>query len=232
MEQVCGSASGASFNWRTLVGAWLHILRGVRTGSSWTTDWALCFWKGSYVQVPVMSWFFRFGDVGARLWFQVQLEVKVLFSAYAWAAWPALLVCCLWKVTQHLLKQNRNILRWFCNYTISQRVSGISYYDLILWTTSIPSGISQWCWWSPVFYIVTPDIVCLFLLIYALKCTTNTLSIPLWTLKNITGIDFFKHFLLLCYLWVWIQGVSCLLCKGVFFVTHPKATSQCLCYLT
>lgn len=55
--------------------------KGFTTGSSWAT--ALCFQKGSIVQLPVMSQ--AFGsmerEVGETL---VQLEVKGLSSVQAW----------------------------------------------------------------------------------------------------------------------------------------------------
>lgn len=54
--------------------------KGISTGSS--RQWTVRFWKGSCVQVPVVS--LSFGSlcvcvcVGVRLWFLVQLEVALL----------------------------------------------------------------------------------------------------------------------------------------------------------
>lgn len=83
-----------------------------------------------------------------RLWFQVQLEAKVLSSAHAPGAWLAVLVCYLWKATQYLIKQYWTILSWFClcnsTYSIMNSEISLSPHKLQIQQTRI--FVSTPCW--------------------------------------------------------------------------------------
>ena len=58
---------------------------------------------------------------------------------------------------------------------------------------------------------------------YMLKMCSKYPQHPLWTLKTKTGINLSKYFIV-CFLWVLVQGVYCLLCKGIFLFSCLKAT--------
>lgn len=95
MEQVCRSLGRASFNWKTLELGHLWLWASVPGLSGEKT---LIFWKGSSSGYVPILWFHVCGGGRARLWFQVQLEVKVpssVYTLYTLAARLAVLVCCL-----------------------------------------------------------------------------------------------------------------------------------------
>lgn len=60
-----------------------------------------------------MSQFFGSLRGRVRLWSEVLLEVKVLSSVHARAAWLAILVYCLWKITQYPFNRTRPF--WACS---------------------------------------------------------------------------------------------------------------------
>lgn len=81
------------------------------------------FWLGA--GLLVLLWV---AGAEMRFWFPVQLEINVRSSVRSSAAWSPILVCCFWKSTRYLIRQDRTILSWFCDDNIRYLLSGITLY--------------------------------------------------------------------------------------------------------
>lgn len=110
-EKSCENAGRISFNWRTLeLGIYgnsvstLHLLEQRTLG----------FGKGSSVQVLVMSLSFGSVGIGGKDFGLGYTWVQIFSSEHTLATWLVVLVSCLWKATQHLVKQ-------------------VDHFELVLW---------------------------------------------------------------------------------------------------